>query len=641
MNSRMETILKQLMAAQIPITSEQLAAQIQVTSRTIRNDIKLLDELLRRHGAAVVSLKSKGYKLIVSDEGLFKQLLKHIVESEGKAVPVEPEDRVRFLVRKLLLQDQYIKLDDIADELFISRSTLQKDLRDVKVIIEKYGLSLQKKPNFGLKLEGAEVSIRFCMAEYLFDRTNEGADMKQSLPILASDEMDVIRESIIKKIKKYHVVLSDISLKNLMIHLAIACKRVREENYVRLVAGEMENIAQRKEFVIAKEIISAIEERLEVRFPEYEAGYAAMHLLGTRLLLTPSEAKKNIKKYIDPAIFSLAYKMVEEVDRKLDLGIREDKELIAALTLHLKPAIHRYKYKMNLRNPMLEAIKANYPLAFEAGVIAGRMIQSEIDIQIDDNEIGYLALHLGAAIERGKMTTKPKKCLVVCATGVGSTQLLYYKLRSHFGNELQIVGTTEYYNLKKHSLTDIDFVISTIPIADDLGVPSVVVSTILGGADLGKIRQLIRNSGGVVEKYLIEKYVFLQKSFPTREKVIEFLGKKLVEDEIVDKTFVQSVIDREAVSPTSFGNLVAIPHPMTPQTNKTFWAICTLKKPIDWGGKQVQLVCLLNINKNNNSDLKPMYEKLVSIVDDLQVVQQLVQCKSFNQLAALIKDKNN
>lgn len=98
--------------------------------------------------------------------------------------------------------------------------------------------------------------------------------------------------------------------------------------------------------------------------------------------------------------------MIEAVDRELKLGILHDKELKIGLALHVKPAISRNRYGMNLRNPMLAAIKEHYPLAFEAGIIAGMVIKEQTDIDIHENEIGYLALHFGAAIERKKQKAR-------------------------------------------------------------------------------------------------------------------------------------------------------------------------------------------------------------------------------------------
>ncbi|MFP7288775.1 BglG family transcription antiterminator [Shouchella clausii] len=640
MNVRTKEILKNLLAATSPITGSQLATIIQVTSRTIRNDIKQLNEELKNRGAFIVSLKGKGYQLRIEEENLFKQLLKEMMDKEEEGLPVELEDRVRYLVKILLVQESYVKVDDIADGLFISRSTLQKNLRDVKVILSKYNLFLDNKPNFGVKILGEELQIRFCMAEYMFDRNNEFIEINDSLSsLLPLNEILVIRKSILDNIKNDNISLSDISLKNLIIHIAIACKRVRKANYIQMVESDFEDISKQKEFKIANKIIEVVEKKLYVRFPKNEVAYITMHLLGTRLLITPSIEKEKLNKYINKSILQLAHAMIKDVESKLSLGIVNDKELLAALTLHLKPAISRYRYGMNLRNPMIAAIKINYPFAFEAAVIAGRTIEREMNIKIDENELGYLALHFGAAMERRGLTSKLKKCLIVCATGVGSAQLLYYKLSTLFEKELKIVGTSEYYNLNNHSLQDIDLVISTVPIPDDIGVPSIQVSTILGRSDIEKIRNKIKKSSELVDKYIREKYVFLQKDFSNKEEVIHFLCRKLIDDQLVREEYVESVLKREAASPTSFGNLVAIPHPMTPHTDTTFWMVCTLKKAINWEGEQVQLIVLLNIGNKNSDDLKQMYERLVMIVDDVNTVQKLIQCESPNQLLTIMYSK--
>src|SRR5699024_11382601 len=80
--------------------------------------------------------------------------------------------------------------------------------------------------------------------------------------------------------------------------------------------------------------------------------------------------------------------------------------------------------------------------------------------------ICYLALHIGAAIERRKYKSGPKRCLIVCASGLGTAQLIYYRLKANFEPNLNVVGTTEYYKLHEYNLHDIDFIVSSIPISE-------------------------------------------------------------------------------------------------------------------------------------------------------------------------------
>ncbi|MDI5789280.1 hypothetical protein PO124_15175 [Bacillus licheniformis] len=59
--------------------------------------------------------------------------------------------------------------------------------------------------------------------------------------------------------------------------------------------------------------------------------------------------------------------------------------------------------------------------------------------------------------------------------------LLQDRLRATFGSKLEILGTVDYYKLNQMSLHALDFVISTIPLSDDLPIPVIQVNTILGG----------------------------------------------------------------------------------------------------------------------------------------------------------------
>ncbi|GIO23473.1 hypothetical protein J11TS1_20540 [Oceanobacillus sp. J11TS1] len=224
---------------------------------------------------------------------------------------------------------------------------------------------------------------------------------------------------------------------------------------------------------------------------------------------------------------------------------------------------------MNIRNPMLEEIKKNYSLAFEAAISAGITIGKEMEVEIDENEVGYIALHIGAAIERRKLMSEAKRCLIVCASGFGTAQLIYYKLKNQFGKELDVVGTTEYYKLRDYNLNDIDFIVSSIPISDVL-VPVIQVNAILGDNDLIKIGQFVGEKSHSINTYFDEKLTFLRKKNQTMEEVLSFLNDELIKEGLVDDTFLEAVYEREEIAPTSYGNFVAIPHPITPKTEKLF-----------------------------------------------------------------------
>jgi len=123
----------------------------------------------------------------------------------------------------------------------------------------------------------------------------------------------------------------------------------------------------------------------------------------------------------------------------------------------------------------------------------------------------------------------------------------------------------------------------------------------------------------------------------TKEKVIDFICQKLEKSNLVDETYKYSVLERESYSSTNFGNMVALPHPINTQTDATFLSIMTLTKPIIWGEGYVQLIIMLNISKNENQDLKGMYNALLKLLDQQNIVNKLLECESYEEFEKTIQ----
>ncbi|MGA8942709.1 MAG: BglG family transcription antiterminator [Thermoactinomyces sp.] len=630
LNQRMQHILRELMGAHGPITGTYLANLNQVTVRTIREDMKHLDALLAGHGARIESLMGKGYQLIINDDHDFRQFLNTNFGNGSQKIPGTPEERITHIIRRLLLNDGYLKLENLADEMFVSKSTVQNDLKQVKEQLGKYDIKLVSRPNHGLKVEGREIKLRFCMAETIFSKNDSGNFRGETVLPLPRRVLDRIHQIILNQIKKHQITIADISVNNLLIHIAIALRRIKNGNHVTLHQTEIRDILDQKEYIVANHIAKEIGIAFQTAFPKEEIAYIAIHLAGTKMLSQTYDQDQLVEHVVDREILRLVYIMLEKIEEKMELDLKHDRELIMGLGMHLKPAINRYKFGMNIRNPMLEDIKKNYPLAFDAGVIAGMALEDETGIRMNENEIGYLALHFGVAMERKKSPAAPKRCLIVCASGLGTAQLIYYKLKNRFGKNLDVTGTTEYYNLHQCNLRNIDFIVSSIPIPDPLPVPVIKVNAIMGDHDLSRIESLISDKKGDASAYFRKDLLFLGRHFSSKNEVLAFMHKQLLEKGLVDPDFLEAIHEREKMAPTAYGNLVAIPHPITPKSSETFLSVCTLKKPVLWGDKPVQFVCILSVKKESKEDLQSMYELLGRIIENPAIVQALLKANTCN-----------
>jgi len=616
---RQQAIVQELMKYGSPVSGSHLAGLNDVTVRTIREDIKLVNAEIRAKGAEVQSLMGRGYLLVIEDDRAFKSFLKASTDhAHGR--PATHEDRVSFIICELLLTGRYLKSDDLADELFISRSTLQNDLKAVKNIFAQYNLEIESRPNYGMRASGTEMNMRFCLSQYVFDRR-----VYKSEPASAyfdSGEISAIHEVVTEAIDNNHLVITDIAINNLVIHIAIALHRIRSGHSVNEHNTALNTLMNHREHAIASQIVGRCESLFRVAFPAYETVYISLHLSGTKII---SQTDSDIEKDYDRELQRVIDRTLRAVDRQYTMQIRKDRELRLSLLLHLKPAINRHRYHMNVRNPMLGDIRQHYPLAFEIGVFAGKIIESETDTVMDENEIGYIALHIGGAIERSKLKAAPKKCIVVCASGAGTSQLIYYKLRNHFGQSLEVADTLQYYRLGEYPLSELDFIISSIPIETEVPVPVIEVNAIMNDNDLKKIEAfIVRNESDAFSDYIRDDLVFIRQQLDSKEAVLSNFDDRFREMGLADDTFLSSVMEREAVMPTSFGNLIAIPHPIVPQSGETFLSFMTLEKPVFWGEHKVQLICMLMVKKGSHEDLQAVYDNLGEIIENPDKVTDLI-----------------
>ena len=232
-NKRCIQILKLLLKNKECMTGDNLAVAIGVSSRTIRNDMKDLNRALEDHGASVVSEIGQGYYLKIEDQEKFLAFQNEMEEQKREKdfkniIPSEPEDRVKYIISKLLLsilngRKEKIEFFDLEEELFISTSTLKKDFRNIDKVLKPYDLKISITKKDGVKIVGDEAKIRYCISEYIFNSKGyfgiEENQFYQS--IFKEQEIEKLREILLDVISVYNLRLTDLAFKNVLIHSLI------------------------------------------------------------------------------------------------------------------------------------------------------------------------------------------------------------------------------------------------------------------------------------------------------------------------------------------------------------------------------------------------------------------------------------
>ena len=166
----------------------------------------------------------------------------------------------------------------------------------------------------------------------------------------------------------------------------------------------------------------------------------------------------------------------------------EDPDLLNSLTAHLGPALTRLRHGITIRNPMLSEIHAYYQNTFQIVKQSFQKLSSRYPYQLNDDELGYITIHLAAALER---TKQPLRTILVCHGGSGASNLLMRKLTAQLP-EIQIIARETFSTISQCDLGCAELIISTIELNLSTDIPVLLVNSLIHDYDILRLKEIIR-----------------------------------------------------------------------------------------------------------------------------------------------------
>lgn len=222
--------LLQLLSTADYMTAGELAEQLKLSERTVRMRLKELDDALRQHGAVIESKPRFGSLLVIRDREKYEELKKSSKPSEEERIPNTFRDRVNFLLTYLIGQESYVKMDDLCEFLYVSKGTLTAVLKRVEAIFETYHISIERRPNYGIRALGSELDFRRCLGEFLIRREA----LKPMGEKRQKKEIAELAEIVLKNLQNYKIRFSETAFENFVYHLYVARKRIGRGRYVQM-----------------------------------------------------------------------------------------------------------------------------------------------------------------------------------------------------------------------------------------------------------------------------------------------------------------------------------------------------------------------------------------------------------------------
>ncbi|GMA50829.1 hypothetical protein GCM10025857_21860 [Alicyclobacillus contaminans] len=433
---RAQQIFQELMQRSEPVTTEELARRYQRSDRSIRYDLEALATACEAMPVRLVHRRSGVW---LEDTPEAKLTLRHQWSAVQGTVQMAAADRrLHRLLAVLLTTPEPIVVKQVQDWLEASLRTIYADMDRADLWLASHGLRLIRKPHYGAKVEGDELirrqaAFRLLLAACGWTASNDAGNEGQRL-------LDIVRQHVDPFVKRRLLEESDLlamarALRwnpasemrfgswwaKVALYGAVTCQRIRLGYPVDLFKPNVNALRETTEFSFAVQVAERLEQMLSLTWSEEEVIALALHMLGAYPNLHLEGSAQNTAN-LDDFSRNWVSRMLAAVDDALGMRLGADEELFRGLAFHVKPMIHRWLLGISIENDLLDEIREDHALAYYAAVVAAQFLERVFGQPLAAAEVGYMALHFGAALER--RWARPKgavgtvRALVVCAGGL-------------------------------------------------------------------------------------------------------------------------------------------------------------------------------------------------------------------------------
>lgn len=632
------------------ITINKLANKFKISERSVRNDLEIIDEFLYDLGLGKVEREKKTIISMPNDiyvKGIDKKQLIDQVNTSYSYLTAR--ERQEFIYIETLLAPEILIIDNFAELLGVSRSTVVSDINQLKDFLYTINIYFNYNVKYGYYFKGDEDTIR----KYGLKLLNQNAHLRYFVDesikngryeTLSDDHIDYLEDIIHIIEKERGTAFSGNAFTLVFLGIIITILRRKKKNGV-VNANSKINCSDDEEYSILKKYINVIEEKFRITIKKSDVYFLSNLIREGSLIDSNTYLDKN---WLD--LFFFVNNFIDEVSNKVGVQLNQDKDLFKALILHLGPAVNRMKNEIHLKNEIIDYIEETYPDIFSMIKVTLNQVSQSIGVTFNTDEIGFITLHVASALEKISSYHR-MNIVIVCNHGIGTSRLLKNRIENYLS--FNVIKT-----IKSRELTDdfliknkIDLIISTVPL-EEKKIPVKIVSPLLTDEELLKLKKtevnypILRNEQvkckiqkgeePMLEDLLNKDVIDVNVSVDNWEDAVRYGGELLKREGVIESSYIEAMIktvkDKGPYIVIAPG--IALPHASSKDgVNHIGISLYTVKEPVIFGNSDndpVKIVITLAA-ENHTNHLNALSE-LVNILSDNNLKSAIIQANSVKEV---------
>jgi len=507
--TRQRDLLKLLLDAKAPLGVADLAAQLGLTPRQVSYDLRSLRHWLACKSVVLEMTPGVGVELRGSDEQR-QSLTELLVAKTRFQLVLTASQRRQLFALILVVADEPLILYQLQRMSGVARTTVIKDIDAIAAWILPRGFSVERRPNFGVWIQGTEWKRREALTALLWGQSGLGeplttlthtdgltfalASDRELLP-LVGQVYGLIRQWNVKR--AFSVIayaeaqlggrFTDDAVLYLALAFAIQAQRVQEGHLVEVDAQTLSWLQSLKVWPVSVQIAKRLGWYWPAKWPESEIARLAMCLLAA-----PRNERWPGDLETDNGFTDLVDELMQDIESAYQLpGLRQDRTLRDGIVNHVVPACLCQRFDVWMPPSPDMALSEKYAFEYATARNLVGLIEKRMGVELPESETNNLAMLLRAAYIR-RRPNRVREVVVVCPSGMATAQLLVARLKAHFPHlgQFRVVSLRE---LGKKRSSDPQIVITTVPLPETISVRAQVIQVhpLLLPEDIERITQLL------------------------------------------------------------------------------------------------------------------------------------------------------
>ncbi|MFT9096884.1 BglG family transcription antiterminator [Liquorilactobacillus sp.] len=597
---------------------EEIQTRFNTSRVTIAKNIREINKEL--DGVAKINVNKSKFYLTIEDYAAVVKIQTNFLKQDLDFN--DPNKRQAAILQKLLMQNQkYIALDDLASELSVSHGTVNNDLKALKELVAFYGVTVQARPNNGIRLNTEHlysyaVVARNIVAKYydfdlilnsIFDSELTGAVKEVDDN---NDTVTMVKRniSIIVWLRKYGIQINK------------PCRYYHE-----VVRSEM----IRKLKKVISSIVSETLNDGEWEFILYPFNIKKLSASDDELIEYALNDVGELMKNVFPV-----------VKEKLDVNLDFDRLLIE-LRYHLLFLINRAIYGIKAEGVISSSILNKYPVAAELAQETLMLMTKETGIKFNKNELSYLGIYFQMELEEYMSSPVIYRIAIVKPISNGMRKFIIEQLKELLNENLKIDLFNSQLELETSSNKYLLIFSNSLPIENKLVNKSPVIR-LNSVFNQGTLRERLQIS--LVDEAINNGFCrFDVTKFTGKDDSYTERVKQLIVHEIsigqLNEEFLNDWIKRERLSSNILSSGVALPHVIDKSgLNRILVTVGLFNKPVTYDSRKVKVVFLVAIpyklDANLSRILAQVYDLIRIIATNGNIFNNL---KNYDQNRGLIQ----